>query len=626
MYVTTFYSFKGGVGRTMALANVAVDLARRGKRVLVVDFDLEAPGLDTFDLPRPDDSRLGVVDFVQHYLQSNQAPDASTYLYESPGVGQDGGGLWIMPSGAPGESYSKRLSGIDWADLYERHDGYLLFEDLKLQWEHCVKPEYVFIDSRTGHTDVGGICTRQLPDAVVVLFFPNEQNLRGLTKVVRDIRAEETGQRAKAIKLHFVMSNVPDIDDEDQILANILQSFRERLELKNDPIVIHRYQSLSLLNQAIFTVTRPNSRLAREYRNLLEAIMRNNPQDRNSVFQYISSLRDGFDRSPSDNLNDDAANYLNEIERNNRNDGQVLYRLGKFMEYVGNFDECMRLLGRSIEAGYFGPEAHISRMDLLLVQFNDKVWAAKEALMVLEFPNLQFDQVLHATTTLALSPKHSESILDCQAIRSLPPDDQIRLAKRLNGSVTEAQISNRILLSVLSTPGISSQHERLANGALVFPAMALGRYSNVVSIITALDPKVDERSCEHAFSLGMAIWAITDSIAPEHFRQSLKSHRKRDQNDLTPDTAQLLAIAHWAVGQFEEANGLIDSIAQEWSEAWSKQFSYWRYLRVSASEFRQDIEDLVGLIHGDRSVRPQFMSGIGELSTGVGDSTDSEDV
>lgn len=42
----TFYSFKGGVGRSMAMANVADILARRGLRVLAIDFDLEAPGLD----------------------------------------------------------------------------------------------------------------------------------------------------------------------------------------------------------------------------------------------------------------------------------------------------------------------------------------------------------------------------------------------------------------------------------------------------------------------------------------------------------------------------------------------------------------------------------------------------
>jgi len=47
-YLFTFYSFKGGVGRSMALMNVAYTLAGRGRHVLVVDMDLEAPGLSGF--------------------------------------------------------------------------------------------------------------------------------------------------------------------------------------------------------------------------------------------------------------------------------------------------------------------------------------------------------------------------------------------------------------------------------------------------------------------------------------------------------------------------------------------------------------------------------------------------
>src|ERR1041385_6770285 len=46
--ICTFYSYKGGVGRSMALANIALLLARRGKRVLAVDWDLEAPGLNYY--------------------------------------------------------------------------------------------------------------------------------------------------------------------------------------------------------------------------------------------------------------------------------------------------------------------------------------------------------------------------------------------------------------------------------------------------------------------------------------------------------------------------------------------------------------------------------------------------
>ena len=86
MYVTTFYSFKGGVGRTMALVNTAVDLAQRGRRVLAVDFDLEAPGLDTFPILRPAEPTPGIVDFVQEYLDSGQAPDVRGFVGRSEPV------------------------------------------------------------------------------------------------------------------------------------------------------------------------------------------------------------------------------------------------------------------------------------------------------------------------------------------------------------------------------------------------------------------------------------------------------------------------------------------------------------------------------------------------------------
>ena len=49
--IVTFYSFKGGTGRTMALANVAWILAANGMRVLIADWDLESPGLHRFFQP-----------------------------------------------------------------------------------------------------------------------------------------------------------------------------------------------------------------------------------------------------------------------------------------------------------------------------------------------------------------------------------------------------------------------------------------------------------------------------------------------------------------------------------------------------------------------------------------------
>ena len=133
MYITTFYSFKGGVGRTMALVNTAVALALRGRRVLVVDFDVEAPGLDTFDVLRPREEVPGIIDFVAEYVKSGKAPDVAGYIGDCPDIGEEGGKLWIMPSGRI-DTYAATLGQIDWVDLYERRDGYVLFEDLRKQW------------------------------------------------------------------------------------------------------------------------------------------------------------------------------------------------------------------------------------------------------------------------------------------------------------------------------------------------------------------------------------------------------------------------------------------------------------------------------------------------------------
>ena len=153
--------------------------------------------------------------------------------------------LWVVPSGNQ-QRYAASLGQIDWQDLYERHDGYLLFEDVKEQWRNVIQPDYVLIDSRTGHTDTCGICTRQLPDAVTLLFFPNEQNLRGLAKVVRDIRSEAATEQKRQIETHFVMSNVPDLDDEDDILRRMLARFKDDLGIDAEP----RFERVVELDEA----------------------------------------------------------------------------------------------------------------------------------------------------------------------------------------------------------------------------------------------------------------------------------------------------------------------------------------------------------------------------------------
>src|SRR5690242_11025049 len=117
MHIATFYSFKGGTGRSMALVNVAVELAKAGRRVLIVDFDLEAPGLDTFNLPKAKTATKGIVDFVLEFLETGESPDLAGFIYRSA-ISAGPGELWVMPAGLADSEYDDRFRSIDWQDLY----------------------------------------------------------------------------------------------------------------------------------------------------------------------------------------------------------------------------------------------------------------------------------------------------------------------------------------------------------------------------------------------------------------------------------------------------------------------------------------------------------------------------
>jgi len=209
MFTTTFYSYKGGVGRTSALMNVAHRLCRQGKTICVLDFDLEAPGLDSFESAQRSPSEPGLVEYVFQFIESQTLPQISKYLYEITPKGEYGH-IFLMPAGRKDLDYQYALSQLNWKLLYSESNGYLVIEALRRSIEQEFKPDYLLIDSRTGLTDISGICTLQLPDLVVLLFNLNDQNINGTSQVYRSIVNNKLN---RAIETLLVASPIPDLPD-----------------------------------------------------------------------------------------------------------------------------------------------------------------------------------------------------------------------------------------------------------------------------------------------------------------------------------------------------------------------------------------------------------------------------
>jgi MinD-like ATPase involved in chromosome partitioning or flagellar assembly len=183
--VVTFYSYKGGVGRSMALANVAVLLAQQGVRVLAIDWDLEAPGLERyfqpFEIAPPVN---GLLPMLVGALDGDSEEFANYTSTVDVGSGEP---LTLLSSGREQEPvrYAKLLEDFDWVRFFRRGGGDFL-EELRRQWKS--EFDIVLIDSRTGLSDTGGVCTIQLPDVVVVMFTANSQSLLGARDVMRHVR------------------------------------------------------------------------------------------------------------------------------------------------------------------------------------------------------------------------------------------------------------------------------------------------------------------------------------------------------------------------------------------------------------------------------------------------------
>lgn len=198
--IVTFYSYKGGTGRSMALANVAWILAASGRRVLAIDWDFEAPGLHRYFRPFLTDPELsdtpGLIDLFVHFVEAaslqarananasgadtawfHERADSFRYSVTLDAEFENGGVLDFLGAGKQGPSYGARVNSFQWTDFYEKLGGGTFLEAMKAQMRE--QYEYVLIDSRTGLSDTSGICTVQMPDELVVCFTLNRQSILG---------------------------------------------------------------------------------------------------------------------------------------------------------------------------------------------------------------------------------------------------------------------------------------------------------------------------------------------------------------------------------------------------------------------------------------------------------------
>ncbi|HIJ83976.1 MAG TPA: P-loop NTPase, partial [Magnetococcales bacterium] len=251
LHTIVFYSYKGGVGRSLALYHLTKHLAQQGKKVVLMDLDLEAPGLP-FKFNLREQIPGGMVDLLDDFAKHEKNPEDRLYeLMVQPRFAEQDRVEWqgfapvrLLAAGNPLDlGYWKRLAQLNWQDMFysEPRWGVGFFLEVKEIIRDKYDPDYLLIDARTGITEMGGAALALLADQVVCLFVNNMENHYGIRSVMRGIRTVIRPPGAEPISIIPVVTRIPErMLSEDQLTSELQEFFNKPAENLAATLNIHQ--------------------------------------------------------------------------------------------------------------------------------------------------------------------------------------------------------------------------------------------------------------------------------------------------------------------------------------------------------------------------------------------------
>lgn len=383
MKTITFYSYKGGVGRTLALANIAKRLAEFGKKVCLIDFDLEAPGLHHKfkDNIGHNGIKHGIVDYISCFNNNGKLPNKLTdYVTPINFKNKNYKNIDFIAAGnVYSDKYWNTLFSIDWIKLFYKKEskGVALFVDLKERIKKELKPDYLLIDSRTGISEISGITMSLMADEIVLLAAKNDENIQGIKRIILSLSQPENTLSGILPKLNFVLCRIPYFEKPDEKIIEQraineferdLKEFIKQSEISlvlNKIFVIHsnptleieekllmgyQYEKEEENNQAFQRKSIAKSPIASDYLELFEELTKDKLSNReiltfNNIKKaeyFIAMARKLYDNTKKIEL-------LNNAALLNPNSNEAYSELAKCYFYLKEYTKAMENIEKAIK-------------------------------------------------------------------------------------------------------------------------------------------------------------------------------------------------------------------------------------------------------------------------------------
>jgi tetratricopeptide (TPR) repeat protein len=354
--IATFYSFKGGVGRSMGALNMAWALTEMGRRVVLIDADLHAPGLTMskhFDFEKKKLKYGGIFEYIKAYLDRDVKPKPPIKNYANFVMeGDQGAVLHFIPVADLRKPYNP--SDIPWKKLEKPANIQRFIAHFRKDLEDSLDPDYVLIDARTGFTEIGGLFTSKLPDIVVLFTGLNEQNRCG-TEWVLQLLKENSAQ-----DLMVVFSPVPEGEEDlkKERLEKARRIFEKALPQENRPAFASiPYHPRAALLEEIFVRDWPETMIAEAYRRLKEHLVGLNDDDVETIIIKTHPEMRRLDSEKTLQTLEKHENRFKGIKEFSKilidclkwNDRRFYFE-GKFKESISFLDRILEIEPKNVEA------------------------------------------------------------------------------------------------------------------------------------------------------------------------------------------------------------------------------------------------------------------------------------
>jgi cellulose biosynthesis protein BcsQ len=208
--IVAFHSFKGGVGRSTALAAFAIRRARAGERVVVLDLDFDAPGVGTL-LAADAAGTIAPWGICDYLIERPHSPvQLADYFHTCAREGVTGSGaIHCFPAGQLNDDYLTKVARLDLEAAPETRILEPLLEDVRVE----LKPDWILLDARAGLSPVAGMLLSGLAHTYVLFATAAGQSWPGLRRVLHRLGAERLLVGSKQADCILVQALVPESAD-----------------------------------------------------------------------------------------------------------------------------------------------------------------------------------------------------------------------------------------------------------------------------------------------------------------------------------------------------------------------------------------------------------------------------